>query len=42
MFSVTVLGAPLYDIVWFFFILCFIGAVAEMVFCLTVHEGDVS
>ena len=38
MFSSSVLGVQLYDVLWFFFIFCVIGVVVEVVFCLA-KEG---
>ena len=37
-FAASVLGVELYDVLWFFFIFCFMGVVLEMVFCLA-KEG---
>ncbi|GAA3623360.1 putative ABC transporter permease [Microlunatus ginsengisoli] len=38
MFSASVLGVPLYDVLWGFYVFCVLGVIVEMVFCLA-KEG---
>ena len=33
MFTATLMGVELYDVLWFFFIFCVLGVVLEMIFC---------